>query len=51
MILSTKIQRAHTIWHNKEKSTYAQHILNRGHTYGDIHSTMEIIRITKKEDF
>jgi hypothetical protein len=33
---------------NKDTCTYAQHILNTGHTYGNIENTMEIIQIAKK---
>jgi hypothetical protein len=38
----------HAIKYNKDISTYAQHILNTGHSYGNIQKTMEIIQIIQK---
>jgi hypothetical protein len=37
-----------TIKYNKDASTYAQHIPNAGHPYGNIQSTMKIIQLTHK---
>jgi hypothetical protein len=31
--------------YNKDTSTYAQHITNTGHTYGNMQDTMEIIQV------
>jgi hypothetical protein len=36
------------IKYNSDASTYAQHILNNGHTYGNIHDTMDILKIIQK---
>jgi hypothetical protein len=36
------------IQYNMENSTYAQHIINTGHTYGSIQNTMEILHTTQK---
>jgi hypothetical protein len=36
------------IKYNKDTSTYAQHTLNMGHTYGNIQNTIEIIQRAKK---
>jgi hypothetical protein len=36
------------IKHNKDTSTYAQHILDTGHSYGNIQDVMEVIQVTKK---
>jgi hypothetical protein len=36
------------IKHNPDASTYAQHITNNRHTYGSIHDTMDILKITQK---
>jgi hypothetical protein len=36
------------IKHNKDTSTYAQHILNTGHAYGDMQEVMEVIQIARK---
>jgi hypothetical protein len=36
------------IKHNTDSSTYAQHILNTGHKYGNIEDTMDIINVTQK---
>jgi hypothetical protein len=33
---------------NKSTSKYVQHILDNRHSYGTIHDTMDILRITKK---
>jgi hypothetical protein len=41
-------QHIRAIKHNSDTSTYAQHILNNGHTYGNINDTMDIIKITQK---
>jgi hypothetical protein len=37
-----------TIRHNNDTSTFAQHILNAGHTYGSIQDTMDIVHIARK---
>jgi hypothetical protein len=39
------------IKYNKDTSTYAQHILNTGHSYGNIQHTMEIIQVTQKGSY
>jgi hypothetical protein len=36
------------IKHKKDTSTYAQHILNTGHTYGNMQDVMEVIQIARK---
>jgi hypothetical protein len=36
--------------YNKDTSTYAQHILNTGHAYGNIQDTIEIIQIARNVD-
>jgi hypothetical protein len=36
------------IRYNKESSGYAQHILNTGHSYGNIEDVMDIIKIERK---
>jgi hypothetical protein len=36
------------IKHNKDTSTYAQHILDTGHAHGSIQDVMEVIQVTKK---
>jgi hypothetical protein len=38
----------HAIKYNKDTSTYAQHILNMGHSCRNIQNTMEIVQITQK---
>jgi hypothetical protein len=35
-------------YNKKENSTYAQHIIDTGHTYGTIQNTMEILHTTQK---
>jgi hypothetical protein len=36
------------IKHYSDTSTYAQHILNNVHTYGNISDTMDIMKMTQK---
>jgi hypothetical protein len=36
------------IKHNKDTSTYAQHISNTGHAYGNMQDVMEVIQIGRK---
>jgi hypothetical protein len=38
------------IRNNNSNCGYASHVLNKGHTYGTITHTMDIIRTHKKED-
>jgi hypothetical protein len=37
-----------SIRYNKDESTYAQHILNRGHQYGPIEQVMEVVEQAQK---
>jgi hypothetical protein len=37
------------IRYNNSNSGYSNHILNTGHTYGNITDTMKIVKIEKKE--
>jgi cell fate (sporulation/competence/biofilm development) regulator YlbF (YheA/YmcA/DUF963 family) len=37
-----------TIKYNRDTSTYAQHTVNTGHTYGNMQDTMEIIQVARK---
>jgi hypothetical protein len=41
-------ERIRDIKNNNSKSGYSNHILNTGHSYGNITDTMEIIKIERK---
>jgi hypothetical protein len=48
VIVPNKAQRhIHAITYNKDTSSFAQHILNKGHFYGNIQNTVEIIQVTQ----
>jgi hypothetical protein len=47
-IVPNRAQKTYTaIKYNKDTFSYAQHILNKGHFYGNIQNTVEIIQVTK----
>jgi hypothetical protein len=37
----------HAIKYNKDTSSYAQHLLNKGHSYGNIQNTVLITQVTQ----